>query len=340
MEKKYQIQGNSPAIHELLSLIKTLAATDVTTLIEGESGTGKELVAREIHNQGPRHDKPFIAVNCAALPDSLLESELFGHEKGAFTGADKQTDGRFLLADGGTLFLDEIGDVSPSMQAKLLRAVQNKEIQRVGSGVSLSVDIRIISATHKPLKSEVRAGTFREDLYYRLNVVNVYVPPLRERKDDVELLTTYFLKQVAQRNNAPVPNIEPLALQVLTNYPWPGNVRELENALERAFVFAKDDIITLKDLPPGIYGLRDPADHYCLDHIGNIPLKDLEAQAIIATLKSTQGNKSEAARRLGITRKALREKMIRLDILDENDTWCKLCKKTSHTDYCELVTNN
>ena len=305
------ILGESPAMRDLLELVGRVACAEATVLVEGESGTGKELVARAIHSLSPRKNSPFIALNCAALPDALLESELFGHVKGAFTGADKRSDGRFLLAHQGTLFLDEVGEISPAMQAKILRAIQNGEIQRVGSGETIVVDVRIVAATNRNLKQEVRAGRFREDLFYRLNVVTLYVAPLRERKEDITILVKHFIKRGSRRNHKSRAAFTPEALRALLNYPWPGNVRELENAVEHALVVSNSSWLDVADLPPAVTGQKDPADHYCLDHIGNIPLNDLERVAIRATLKSTGGNRSEAARRLGISRKTLRAKMER-----------------------------
>jgi two-component system response regulator HydG len=303
------IIGHSPVMRGLLDMVRTVADSEATILVEGESGTGKELVARAIHSLSPRRAAPFVALNCAALPDSLLESELFGHEKGAFTGADRRNDGRFLLAHTGTLFLDEIGTLTAAMQAKILRAIQNGEIQRVGSGETLRVDVRIVAATNRNLKNEVRAGRFRDDLYYRLNVVALYTPPLRERREDIPLLAGHFLREAALRNHRNTAGFTPEAMLALEHYPWPGNVRELENAVERALVVARGPFLGPDDLPPAVTGKKDPADHYCLDHIGNIPLKELEREAIRATLKSVDGNRSEASRRLGISRKTLRAKM-------------------------------
>ena len=243
------IVGNSPAVRRMLEMIHTVAPSEATVLINGKSGTGKELVARAIHNQSQRKDGPWVAVNCAALTESLLESELFGHEKGAFTGADKRRDGRFLQADGGTLFLDEIGEISLLMQVKLLRAIQQREIQRVGGDATLKVDVRIVAATNRNLLDEVAAGRFREDLYYRLNVVSIQVPSLQERSEDIPLLAEHFLKVFGERNRKDVKGFTPKAMDMLIKYPWPGNVRELENAVERAVVLLFGSYVSERRLP-------------------------------------------------------------------------------------------
>lgn len=239
---QFGMVGKSPAMQHLLSEIALVAPSEATVLIHGDSGTGKELVARAIHASSARSEKPLVTLNCAALNESLLESELFGHEKGAFTGADKRREGRFVEADGGTLFLDEIGDISPMMQVRLLRAIQELEVQRVGSNQTISVDVRLIAATHRDLAAEVNAGRFRQDLYYRLNVVAIEVPSLRQRREDIPLLAGHFLQRFAERNRKAVKGFTPQAMDLLIHYDWPGNIRELENAVERAVVLLPGNI--------------------------------------------------------------------------------------------------
>jgi len=301
------IIGNSAEILELLDMISYVAPTEATVLITGESGTGKELVAETLHRNSDRTAQPFVKVNCAALAENLLESELFGHEKGAFTGADRQRDGTFVQADGGTLFLDEIGETSAAMQVKLLRVLQEGELQRVGGNQTISVDVRIIAATNRDLEEEVEKGRFREDLYYRLNVVTLEVPPLRERQGDVELLAERFIERFAEKNRRTVESVSRECMQHLTAYPWPGNVRELENAIERGVILMRGNHLTEKSLPLALQkhfqenpqaGTAKPAT-----------LQEAEKVLIKQTLKETDGNKSEAARRLGITRKTLQNKL-------------------------------
>ncbi|MBR6975667.1 MAG: sigma-54-dependent Fis family transcriptional regulator, partial [Ottowia sp.] len=243
------IVGRSKALRDMLALVATVAPTEATVLITGESGTGKELVARALAQGSPRADKPLVTVNCAALAENLLESELFGHEKGSFTGADKRREGRFVQANGGTLFLDEIGEMPITLQAKLLRALQQGEVQRVGSDTPIKVDVRIIAATNRDLVQEVRERRFREDLYFRLNVISVAVPSLRERAEDIPLLAAHFLQRFATRNRKHIKGFSPQALNLFLRYPWPGNVRELENAVERAVIMCTGDLITERELP-------------------------------------------------------------------------------------------
>ncbi|VTP16150.1 Transcriptional regulatory protein ZraR [Phytobacter ursingii] len=306
---QFGMVGDSPAMRALLNNIALVAPSDATVLIHGESGTGKELVARALHASSGRSHRPLITLNCAALNESLLESELFGHERGAFTGADKRREGRFVEADGGTLFLDEIGDISPLMQVRLLRAIQEREVQRVGSNQTLSVDVRLIAATHRQLAEEVSAGRFRQDLYYRLNVVTIDMPPLRQRREDIPPLARYFLQRYAERNRKTVLGFTPQAMDMLIHYEWPGNIRELENAVERAVVLLTGEYISERELPLAIAGT--PVSGRPLD--GNLiqPLVDVEKEAILAALEKTGGNKTEAARQLGITRKTLLAKLLR-----------------------------
>lgn len=300
--------GRSEPMRKLLEMIAMIAPSEATVLISGESGTGKELIARAVHANSLRKERPLVSINCAALSESLLESELFGHEKGAFTGADKRREGRFMEADQGTLFLDEIGEVSPLMQAKLLRAIQEREIQRVGSNQTLSVDVRLIAATNRDLLADVEAGRFRQDLYYRLNVVTVDSPPLRARSEDIPLLAMHFLAKFAERNRKPVKGFTPLAMDMLLKYPWPGNVRELENSVERGVILLSGDFISEKELPLSISQCVDvQPDRQCGQAIQ--PLDQVEKQAILAALEQTAGNKTEAAKQLGITRKTLLAKL-------------------------------
>lgn len=304
---QFGMVGKSPAMQQLLSEIAMVAPSDATVLIHGDSGTGKELVARALHASSARSDKPLVTLNCAALNESLLESELFGHEKGAFTGADKRREGRFVEADGGTLFLDEIGDISPMMQVRLLRAIQEREVQRVGSNQTISVDVRLIAATHRDLAQEVQAGRFRQDLYYRLNVVTIEMPALRQRQEDIPLLADHFRQRFAERNRKAVKGFTPRAMDLLIHYDWPGNIRELENAIERSVVLLTGEYISERELPLAIASQPLPlvADQAIQ------PLVEVEKEVILAALEKTGGNKTEAARQLGITRKTLLAKLLR-----------------------------
>ncbi|HEB1227986.1 TPA: sigma-54-dependent response regulator transcription factor ZraR [Escherichia albertii] len=304
---QFGMVGKSAVMQHLLSEIALVAPSEATVLIHGDSGTGKELVARAIHASSARREKPLVALNCAALNESLLESELFGHEKGAFTGADKRREGRFVEADGGTLFLDEIGDISPMMQVRLLRAIQEREVQRVGSNQTIPVDVRLIAATHRDLAEEVNAGRFRQDLYYRLNVVAIEVPSLRQRREDIPLLADHFLQRFAERNRKAVKGFAPQAMDLLIHYDWPGNIRELENAVERAVVLLTGEYISERELPLAIAGTPIPmAQSQDIQ-----PLVEVEKEVILAALEKTGGNKTEAARQLGITRKTLLAKLLR-----------------------------
>ena len=307
------IIGRSPSMIKLLEMMSMIAPSEATVLITGESGTGKELIARSLHFNSPRREKPLVVVNCAAITETLLESELFGHEKGSFTGADKRREGRFKLADRGTIFLDEIGEMSPTMQAKLLRVLQEKEIQRVGGEETIQVDVRIIAATNRDLEDEVDQGRFREDLFYRLNVMPLKVPPLRERQEDIPLLAQHFMKKFAEKNRKTVKGFVPLAMDMLLNYEWPGNVRELENAIERAVILLTGEHITEQQLPLNITEkypdlTTQPAPGVKVTD-GSRSLEEIEKEAILETLKASGGNKAEAARRLGITRKTLHNKL-------------------------------
>jgi len=305
------IIGTSPPMLELLDMIRYVAPTEATVLIAGESGTGKELVAEALHRNSLRRDQAFVKVNCAALAESLLESELFGHEKGAFTGADRRREGKFVQADGGTLFLDEIGETTQAMQVKLLRVLQEQELQRVGGEETISVDVRIIAATNRDLEEEVRRGAFREDLYYRLNVVMLTVPPLRERGDDITLLVRHFAALFAQKNRRRLEGITPECINLLRRYPWPGNVRELENAIERGIILMRGEQLTEKSLPLTIQKMAEEQD--AVASARPLSLSEVEKEMIFQTLDETGGNKSEAARRLGITRKTLQNKLNKYD---------------------------
>jgi two-component system response regulator HydG len=308
--------GESEPVQRLLGQVRRAAATGATVHIHGESGTGKELVARMLHALSPRASGPFVVVHCAALAETLLESELFGHEKGAFTGAVKRKLGRFELADGGTLFLDELGEISPSIQTKLLRVLQERELQRVGGEETVKVDVRVVSATHRDLKAEVAAGRFREDLYYRLHVVPLVLPPLRERPEDVPLLARHFVAKHGPRINRSVTGLSEGALRALTRYAWPGNVRELENCVEQALVFAEGQLLEERDLPAHLHG---EAARAALSH-GKLPvpsgdrplpdiLEELERQLIERAYTQARGVKTETARLLGIKTSALYYKL-------------------------------
>lgn len=304
------IIGNSAPIQDLLEMVGYVAPTEATVLIAGESGTGKELIAEALHVNSLRSDKPFICVNCAALAETLLESELFGHEKGAFTGAERRREGKFFQADGGTLFLDEIGETSQAMQVKLLRVLQEQEFQRVGGEETVSVDVRIIAATNRNLEEEVANGSFREDLYYRLNVVLLTVPPLRDREGDVRLLVEHFARKFAEKNRRELAGISPLCMELLEIYPWPGNVRELENAIERGIILMRGVQLTESSLPLSIQKEKGNTRH---EKMTGKSLYEAEKILIHQTLEETVGNKSEAARRLGITRKTLQNKLNKYD---------------------------
>ncbi len=316
LDEKYGLEhlvGRSPAMLEVFEIIKQVAPTPATVLIQGESGTGKELVARALHQLSPRAHQPLVTVHCAALPATLLESELFGHEKGAFTGAHERRIGRFEQAHGGTLFLDEIGEIDASTQVKLLRVLGERTFERVGSNKTIAVDVRLIAATNKNLAELVKAGRFREDLYFRLRVVEIWLPPLRERPGDVPLLALHFLREIAAEYGKPVTDFTLDAMQALINYSWPANVRELRNAIEGAVALCKGDKITLRDLPPNVRGAAagPPAGaRGLLAANGTTPtLKEAEKQLIIRALQETRGNRSLAARKIGISRRTLYRKL-------------------------------
>jgi two-component system response regulator HydG len=309
----HQLVGQSEPIRRIRSLIQTAAGSDATVLIQGESGTGKEIVANAIHAQSKRRRGPLVKMNCAAVPETLLESELFGHEKGAFTGADRRRIGRFEQADSGTLFLDEVCEMHPRLQAKFLRALQEREIERLGGSPPIPVDVRIIAATNRVLQQAIEAGDLREDLYYRLNVILLQLPPLRERMDDVPILAMHFLRKYAAREGNGVTGITEEAMNVLLGYPWPGNVRELENAIERAVVLAQVEQLRPQELPPQVHDRNDDRRPLVPAHL---TLEEIEKLAIAQALRLTGGNKSEAAERLGIHRTSLYDKIRRYGIAE------------------------
>jgi DNA-binding NtrC family response regulator len=292
------IVGDSPPMQRVFEIVDQVAPSRATVLITGESGTGKELVANALHQRSPRCSGPFIKLHCAALAESLLESELFGHERGSFTGAMARKDGRFQLADGGTLFLDEIGEISPSIQVKLLRFLQEHEFERVGGTQTIRVDVRVIAATNRNLTEEVAKGRFREDLYYRLNVVALEMPPLRERRSDIPALAKFFLDRYVKDNGKAIDGFAPETLELLAAYDWPGNVRELENAIERAVVLTNGSLIEPRQLPPNVRPRLVPAG---MPVIPGAAMADIERYAILETLKATGGSTSKAAEVLGIS---------------------------------------
>jgi two-component system nitrogen regulation response regulator GlnG len=333
------IVGRTEAMQNVFKLIGQLAASDATALITGESGTGKELVARAIYSHSSRADRPFLAINCAAIPEQLLESELFGHERGAFTGATTQRIGKFEQCNGGTIFLDEIGDMTPATQTKILRVLQSGTFERVGGNTPLKVDVRVIAATNKPLEQAVAARQFREDLFYRLNVVRIPLPPLRERREDIRLLVDYFLRKLAREQQTQPKSLSAGVLRALEKYHWPGNVRELENVIRRALVVAKGDAILLSDLPPEITGgsgavpvaapvsatpVTGEAGELAVQ-LFKIARKDpklkilpaVERVLVIEALRETGNNQVQAAKLLGITRATLRKRIEKFGISRE-----------------------
>lgn len=316
LKEKYNIHnmiGNSSAMHQVYDSIIQVANSNATVLIRGESGTGKELVAHAIHYNSPRAKNPFIKINCGAIPESLIESELFGYEKGAFTDAQDQKIGKFELANGGTLFLDEIGELSPSVQVKLLRVLQEKEFERVGGLLPIKVNVRVITATNRDLEYELLQKQFREDLYYRLNVFPIFLPPLRERKTDILLLSEHFLERFSKENNKTINRISSLAIDLLSTYHWPGNVRELENCIERAVLVCRNDTIQATDLPPTLQ--RSDTTETIKDDLAYEELvANFERELIIDALKKTRGNKSKAAELLKTTQRIVGYKIRVLNI--------------------------
>ena len=311
------IIGESGQMLEVLSLVRRVAPSEATVLIRGESGTGKELIAKAIHFASSRASGPLVKVNCAALPETLLESELFGHEKGAFTGALTSRQGRFELANGGTIFLDEIGDLPLHLQAKLLRVLQEREYERVGSSRPINVNVRILAASHRPLEALLKAGQLREDLYYRLNVVPIFLPPLRERRSDLSLLIEYFLRRFAEKNGKTIRGLTPEGRDILLRYDYPGNVRELENIIERAVVLTRDDVIASGDLPltvqePETVADRDPQTNL------TAAVEALERRMIRDALAKSDGVQTRAAELLGMGERALRYKLIKYGFREED----------------------
>ncbi len=300
------IIGAAPPMQRVFEVIDQVAPSRATILITGESGTGKELVANAIHERSPRARGPFIKLHCAALAESLLESELFGHEKGAFTGAAGRKDGRFSLADGGTLFLDEIGEISQPIQVKLLRFLQEREFERVGGTETIKVDVRLVAATNRNLPEEIAKGRFREDLYYRLNVVSLEMPPLRERRSDIPALVRFFVDRYATANEKKIDGCDPAALELLMNHGWPGNVRELENAIERAVVLCNEPLVQAKHLPPSI---KPVVAHPGQPAIPGATMEEIERYAILETMKATGGSTSRAAEMLGISARTIQYRL-------------------------------
>ncbi len=324
MEFDRDIIGDSQAIRQVLERVERAAGSDSTVYIHGESGTGKELVARALHRASPRAEGPFVKVNCSALAENLLESELFGHEKGAYTGAHQRRLGRFELADQGTIFLDEIGDISPTIQVKLLRVIQERRFERVGGEKTVSTDVRVVTATHHDLRALVDEGKFREDLYYRLHIIPIELPPLRERPTDLPVLVDHFLEKLASRTRSQARRVGPEVLAALRGYEWPGNVRELENVIEHALVFARGEEITLEDLPPTVGGGRrsggagiglEVVERRSLPEV----LEDLERDLICEAFEKAEGVKTETARLLGIKPSALYYKLEKYGIEAEEE---------------------
>ncbi len=307
--------GKSPAMGKVMELVSQVASSSATILITGESGAGKEVIAKAIHDLGPRRESNFIKVSCAALPETLLEAELFGYEKGAFTGAVSRREGRFELANGGTLFLDEVGDINPTVQVKLLRVLQSGEFERLGGNRTLKTDARLIAATNASLKELVKQKQFREDLYYRLNVINIKLPQLRERKEDIPLLANHFLRLYSSKNDKKIEGISKEVMDIMLKYHWPGNVRELENTVERAVVLTREQVISPADLPEelvsSIKGTVDIAagERVLNIPVGKVPLKEIEKMVMEETLKQAKGNKNVAAKILGISTRTLYRRM-------------------------------
>jgi DNA-binding NtrC family response regulator len=314
LDEKFGLEnviGEAPGMRQVLEIVRQVAPTPATVLIQGESGTGKELIAKAVHQLSPRAHRPMVAVHCAALPAALLESELFGHEKGAFTGAHERRLGRFEQANGSTLFLDEIGEIDASTQVKLLRVLGERSFERVGSSKTISVDVRLVAATNKDLAAQVKSGAFREDLFFRLRVVELWLPPLRERPGDIPLLAMHFLREISREYGKSVNDFTADALQALVSYHWPANVRELRNAIEGGVALCRGDRLTLRDLPPNVRGdstkggpsLKDMAD------LQDLTLREAERQLIARALSDADGNRTVAARKIGISRRTLHRKL-------------------------------
>lgn len=317
LQQRYQFSnllGKDHKMQEIFDIVERVSDTTATVLITGETGTGKTVIARAIHWNSPRRDKPFIEVSCGALPETLLESELFGHMKGAFTGAIGESPGKFQQADGGTILLDEICSASPALQVKLLRVLQEKKFQKVGGHEDISVDVRVIATSNSDLEKEVEKGKFRRDLYYRLNVVPLHISSLRERLGDIKLLAEHFLKVYAEKNNRKISGITPEGIEMLQRYPWPGNVRELENIIERAVIFSKNSYIDVDDLQMWLGGKTFPVPKYKSFHTLNEILEDTEKNIILKVLEENNWSRNKTASRLGINRTTLFNKMRRYNI--------------------------
>jgi DNA-binding NtrC family response regulator len=317
LEKKFGLEhiiGESPKMQEVFETVRQVAPSRATVLIQGESGTGKELIAHAVHQLSPRKNGPFVAVHCAALTPTLLESELFGHEKGAFTGAVERRIGRFEAADGGTLFLDEIAEIDPSVQVKILRVLEQRQFERVGGSKTLTVDVRLVAATNRDLAKVTAEGKFRDDLFYRLNVVTVTMPPLRERQEDVPLLIKAFHDEFSRENNKPIYDITPEAMKVLLAYSWPGNVRELRNCIERMVVLTRGNKLTVADIPSSIREATTSAPAPAIR--AAVTIEEAEKQLIIQALKETKGNRTAAAAKLGISRRTLHRKLHEYNLRD------------------------
>ncbi|MDH4223094.1 MAG: sigma-54 dependent transcriptional regulator [candidate division Zixibacteria bacterium] len=317
---KYRFQnivGKSPQMQKVFEMVDMIADSRSSVFLAGESGTGKELIAKAIHYNSSRKDGPFIKINCAALPEGLVESELFGHEKGAFTGALRQTRGRFEMADGGTLLLDEISEMPPGLQAKLLRVLQEREFERVGSGQSIQVDVRIISTSNRNVEEEIKKGNFREDLFFRLNVIPIHLPPVRERKEDIALLVQHFLQKYNQENNRNVQGFSEKVNKLFMEYHWPGNVREIENYLERAVVTTKNKILTPDDFPKELFFRKADYDDSGLK-VG-CTIAEMEKALILKTLDAHAGNKTKAAEILGVSSRTLRNKLQEYGLKEEKE---------------------
>ena len=313
LESTYRLSGiigKSPGMEDVFRTVETIKDSSISVLIAGETGTGKEVLANAIHYTSNRHYRPFVPVNCAAVPHELLEAEFFGYERGAFTGAVSRRIGKFEEADTGTLFLDEIGELELSLQSKLLRAIQEREIERVGGNKKTKIDIRLIASTNRDLAKEVQSKNFRADLYYRLNVVQIKLPPLRERKSDIPLLVAHFIDKFSQREHKRVNSVSPEVMKFFYNFSWPGNLRELENVLERAVVLVRGEVIGIRDIPNE---LKKAAKSESAGAEALMPLREQEMETIIRALRAFKGNKSKAARALGITRKALYNRLSKVD---------------------------
>jgi DNA-binding NtrC family response regulator len=301
------IIGQSPAMQQVFSIIDRAAAVKATVLVSGESGTGKEMVARALHEAGPRKGGPFLALNCGAIPENLIESTLFGHERGAFTGADQKTRGYFQASNGGTLLLDEIGELPLGMQSKLLRVLEDGAITPVGTTAPQKVDVRIVAATNRELETEAREGKFRQDLYFRLNVVKIHLPALRERREDIPLLTRFFLDEICRQNGFEPREIDPSLLEAFTHYDWPGNVRELKNTLESLVVLSGKHVISAEELPEKFFQESTVVDD--ADTTSELNLTNLSKQTIMKALEACRGNRTEAAKQLGISRRTLHRRL-------------------------------